>query len=310
MTQFPTGWTGPDLAVADAVLRRLVERGWTPPDAAEDVADPNQAVRSLAEDLNVARLRAASARAGAARVRAQARDARRISEGLQGHFREHVEPVVRAASGLTSSPEVLGWALEHLPALTGADEVAVTLGGTLRVTSPDGVADRAEQLQVELGEGPTVDAAAAAATVATGPWPRWTDAAARLGVKGAVAVPMTPGHGPAGVLTVYTTSREGFDDGRREAVEVAAALLALCLGQVRRGEHLHRGMESRTVIGQGQGLLMERYAIDAGTAFALLRRLSSTQERPLHDVAVDLVRTRAFPYADWSAGVGDPPRER
>ena len=50
-----------------------------------------------------------------------------------------------------------------------------------------------------------------------------------------------------------------------------------------------------TVIAQACGLVMERYNIDAVRAFALLTRVSSTQNIKMRDVAAELVFTRVLP---------------
>ncbi len=60
-------------------------------------------------------------------------------------------------------------------------------------------------------------------------------------------------------------------------------------------ENLRRALESRTEIGQAQGILMERHRVDADGAFALLVRLSQHLNRKLSDVCAELVATRELP---------------
>ena len=57
-------------------------------------------------------------------------------------------------------------------------------------------------------------------------------------------------------------------------------------------ENLETAIERRAVIGQATGILMERYDLDSDAAFAVLRRLSSEQNRKLYDVAEELVANR------------------
>ncbi len=57
-------------------------------------------------------------------------------------------------------------------------------------------------------------------------------------------------------------------------------------------------MAGRTVIGQAQGILMERFAVDADQAFAYLRRVSQDTNRKLVDLAQDLVANRCLPSDD------------
>jgi AmiR/NasT family two-component response regulator len=55
---------------------------------------------------------------------------------------------------------------------------------------------------------------------------------------------------------------------------------------------LQQGLTSRTVIGQAEGILMERHKITADDAFRMLVKASSVTNRKLQDVAADLVDTR------------------
>jgi AmiR/NasT family two-component response regulator len=60
-------------------------------------------------------------------------------------------------------------------------------------------------------------------------------------------------------------------------------------------EQLHRGMQARTVIGQAQGILMERLGMSAAQAIDYLKRVSSHSNRKLVDVARHIVETRRLP---------------
>ena len=60
---------------------------------------------------------------------------------------------------------------------------------------------------------------------------------------------------------------------------------------------LEEALESRTVIGQAVGMLMERYEMESTAAFAALRRTSNELNLKLRDVAEVLVTTRRLPSA-------------
>lgn len=51
----------------------------------------------------------------------------------------------------------------------------------------------------------------------------------------------------------------------------------------------HQALQSRKVIGQAIGILMERFGLDDGRAFAFLVRASSHGNIKLRDVAAELV---------------------
>ena len=65
-------------------------------------------------------------------------------------------------------------------------------------------------------------------------------------------------------------------------------------GTVSRGDFT-RAVDGRTVIGQAQGILMERYGITAEQAFTVLKRLSQDGNVKLHQLASEFVEHRRFP---------------
>jgi AmiR/NasT family two-component response regulator len=60
-------------------------------------------------------------------------------------------------------------------------------------------------------------------------------------------------------------------------------------------EQLRRAVESRTVIGRAEGILMERFGIDADQALTFLRRASSHTNRKLVAIATEMAVTRELP---------------
>jgi AmiR/NasT family two-component response regulator len=57
---------------------------------------------------------------------------------------------------------------------------------------------------------------------------------------------------------------------------------------------LHRALETRDVIGQAKGILMERHRLSAEAAFERLVHESQTRNRKLHDIARALAETGSF----------------
>jgi AmiR/NasT family two-component response regulator len=64
------------------------------------------------------------------------------------------------------------------------------------------------------------------------------------------------------------TRRTGPESLDPESLAEALALI----------EHLRRALATRSIIGQAHGIVMERYGLDEGAAFALLKRVSSANE--------------------------------
>jgi ANTAR domain len=79
-----------------------------------------------------------------------------------------------------------------------------------------------------------------------------------------------------------------------------AAVSAAIAGAVAQIRQLHTALDSRDVIGQAKGILMERYRLTPDAAFALLARASQDTNVKLREVAADLCRTGTLPgHDDW-----------
>jgi GAF domain-containing protein len=150
---------------------------------------------------------------------------------------------------------------------------------------------KAHDLQAALDEGPCLDAIEGKATYVTGDtanddrWPKWGPAVSDLGVHSVIGVRLaTRGRG-YGSLNVYARRRQAFDQDHAELVEVLAAHASAAFAAADRERGLTEALESRTVIGQAQGILMQTFNIDADTAFSFLRRISQHENVRLHVLA-------------------------
>lgn len=76
---------------------------------------------------------------------------------------------------------------------------------------------------------------------------------------------------------------------RVEAAADFAVRASLLLVAVERVSHLRHALETRALISQAQGVLMERYGLDTDRAIALLRRLSQSTHRRVRDLASEIV---------------------
>jgi AmiR/NasT family two-component response regulator len=62
-----------------------------------------------------------------------------------------------------------------------------------------------------------------------------------------------------------------------------------------RADQLERALESRVVIEQAKGVLAERLGVPPDAAFDLLRRSARSAQIRLHDLASEVVLSRATP---------------
>ena len=98
-----------------------------------------------------------------------------------------------------------------------------------------------------------------------------------------------------GALNLYSRRAGAFTEDDAIDGLALAAHVAVALVSATEIEGLNAAAVNRTVIGQAQGILMERYDIDSERAFSLLRRVSQDSNQRLRWIAAELVRTRKVP---------------
>lgn len=166
----------------------------------------------------------------------------------------------------------------------------------------DALVARADHMQNELGEGACIDAAVESKTVMSPDlgrdqrWPRWGPGTAALGLGSILSTEMHAGDHRIGALNVYGPAGHEFSQEDIETAHLLAHHASAALASAETIEGLNRALDSRTLIGQAQGVLMERYAIDADRAFAILRRHSQDENTRLVDVARALVERPRTPH--------------
>lgn len=162
-------------------------------------------------------------------------------------------------------------------------------------------------LQQETGEGPCLDAVAQNATfyaedlMDDSRWARFGPRSVSIGVRCALAFSLVANATP-GALNLYAHYPGAFGATDRAKGVIFATLASLALGgahshedEDRRAENLQRALGTRELIGQAQGILMEREHITSGQAFNILRRASQHLNIKLREVAQDLVDTGQRP---------------
>jgi GAF domain-containing protein len=156
---------------------------------------------------------------------------------------------------------------------------------------------RAGDLQMQYGEGPSVDAivdrrhSVVDDLRVESRWRFWAPQAAQLGFRSLISVSLTEHH-TMGVLNLYSNRPRTFRAADLATAEVFAQHAALALTVANERAQLKQAVEARTLIGQAQGVLMQRYQLDADQAFKVMRRFSSHSNRKLRQVAADVVRHR------------------
>jgi len=169
------------------------------------------------------------------------------------------------------------------------------------VGATDAKVERADALQYELREGPCVDAAVDVKSVHSGSlrddprWPRWGPAAAELGFHSIISAEVHGRGQRIGALNLYGTSRTTFTPDDVDVARLFAGHGAIALADARSEDTLLEALDTRTMIGQAQGILMERFALDADQAFAVLRRYSQESNRRVGEIVAEIIATRELP---------------
>jgi GAF domain-containing protein len=174
------------------------------------------------------------------------------------------------------------------------------------VVSTGELATDLDETQYERGHGPCLHAARTGEmteipdTRADDRWPDYTPRAVERGNLSSLSIPLAidPDVQLTGALNIYARRPDAFDEASRSVATRFAPYAAVAAGNLYAyqsardlADNLQAALESRAVIDQAKGILMERYKVTADQAFQLLARASMTTNRKLRDIADDLVRT-------------------
>lgn len=193
-------------------------------------------------------------------------------------------------------------AVEYIP---GADVAGITVVNNRgEITAPavtDDVVTRVDRLQYTVEQGPCLSSLREAVTVRADDlrtetrWPLFAHSAAELGVLSMLAFQLYVKDIELGSLNLYSRAAGGFDQSDEEIGLLFAGHAAIAMADADREENLLTAVNSRDLIGQAKGILMERRSITASEAFHVLLSLSQNTNRKVNEIAAELVRTRALP---------------
>ena len=160
-----------------------------------------------------------------------------------------------------------------------------------------------DAVQYRTREGPCVHAAThrevviSTELVSDARWPTWGPHATGAGVSSVLSVPVHSRTTAFGAMNLYRATRSDYDHEDLQLALLAAGHVGVLMAHRRVQYHLERAVTGRTIIGQAQGLLMERYGLDAAQAFSTLRRYSQHGNTKLQLIAEQIVETRQLPDA-------------
>jgi GAF domain-containing protein len=193
----------------------------------------------------------------------------------------------------------------------GTPEASVTVlvdGRASTVVYTGRLAVDCDESQYENGQGPCLHAAMTGeltevidARTETR-WPVYARAAAGHGSLSSLSVPLPVGNRVKSALNIYARHPAAFDRDVRTLATRFAPYAAIAIAAMQayqeardRADNLQTALESRAVIDQAKGILIERYKLTPDEAFQVLSRASMRENRKVRDLAEHLVRTGEMP---------------
>jgi transcriptional regulator with GAF, ATPase, and Fis domain len=158
-----------------------------------------------------------------------------------------------------------------------------------------------DQAQYDCGQGPCLDTLYHEKTVRLSDltterrWPEFTCRARELGVGSMLAVQLSVQSDGLGALNLFSEEPNAFGESSEYVALLFAAHAAVAMSSEQSKLDLRTAVTTREVIGQAQGILMERFKITEDLAFRLLVRASQDTNRKLRDVAEELTATGQLP---------------
>ena len=170
---------------------------------------------------------------------------------------------------------------------------------TVAATHP--VVAELDKIQVECGQGPDLEVILDRHSVLIHDvrrderWPAWAGKVSAAGVRSMLGIRLYTTKTTIGSLNFYDPEPHRFTVEDVDVAHMLARHAAVAMENARGTEHLWKAIDARNLIGQAQGILMERFGIDAQQAFAVLQRYSQNNNLRLNVVAEKLIATRSLP---------------
>lgn len=229
-------------------------------------------------------------------------------------LRALVSEYARTALDRYEISDVLYGLSDRSLAALGVDGAGISVagpGGRLRfVTATDETVVRIEERQVGSGQGPCHDAFLAGERVvvadlrdlADDRWGDYPTFAVEHGCLSLAAFPMVVDDRSIGALDVYRRDVGEWDEETLDSAQLVADIATGLIANHRTledtqalAQQLQRALDSRIVIEQAKGILVERDGGDMASAFDRLRAHARSRQIKLREVAAHVVEHRELP---------------
>jgi D-alanyl-D-alanine dipeptidase len=186
-------------------------------------------------------------------------------------------------------------AVDVLPEVTMSSISVQHADGRLETVAPThDVLCEVDAKQYELREGPCFQAATQDGNIVSSDlanderFPHYRGAALDAGIRAQVGVRLFDSERSRGALNLYSDRVGAFAD-LGSLADLFREQSAMALAYAQEVHTLREAMQTRQLIGQAVGIIMERYKLNDQRAFAFLTRLSSTRNVKLRVVAQEVV---------------------
>ncbi|WP_223736884.1 GAF and ANTAR domain-containing protein [Streptomyces purpurogeneiscleroticus] len=217
--------------------------------------------------------------------------------------------MLTAGGGLAEVSEHCQRVVPDIDAVGLTVAIHPTAGARLTVSTHGWLAEPGEALQFDLGEGPCIETHVERRPVlvedlgADGPaqhWPVFAGQAWEAGIRAVFTFPVLLHEQVVAVLSLYRSAAGALSmTGERMAAAYAAAAAVLLLHDAHTLITSDQGEEEvalipppLAVISQAVGFLVSRLDLNADQALARLRAHAFVEQRPLAEVADDLLKRR------------------
>lgn len=200
----------------------------------------------------------------------------------------------------TTLKRIVTFAAEAVPGCDYAGITEIRDGKPTTTQCTDEIVKKIDSFQYKTGEGPCLECIdsrqmqSLESLEADTRWPSFRKEATGM-IDSVLALPLLVDHS-IGSINMYSTKPKAFTDVDRSFLALLAAQAAVAVAnavtfydRVEMAEQLRAALDSRGVIDQAKGILMNRHHINADQAFEMLRSASQDLNRKLRDIAQALV---------------------
>jgi hypothetical protein len=158
-----------------------------------------------------------------------------------------------------------------------------------------------DKLQRDSGQGPAVDATVEHTPIHVDDlaqerrWRSFTAQARDLGIRSILACELPLVRGGAATLNLYSSQRSAFSAIAGLIAPVFASRASIALANTDQVANLRTAIDSRKLIGQAIGILMERHRLTDEQAFERLISASQNQHIKLRDIAARVTESGEEP---------------